>query len=214
MTDTAGTGRASPDALTDVPIGTIVPYAGDCGNMGVVGALGRNGWMPCDGSSLLVDSYPELFAVIQVNFGGEFNSSGIPVKYYLPDLSNQFIRGVNLTATDKATGRTVDPDAAERLAIHPHGNTGNRVGSLQFSATGVPFTPFTTEQRGSHQHRAEHLTDKNQWVYGGASFDQARNTGDAATLKDAGDHPHRVDQGGDAETRPANVSLFFIIKAF
>jgi microcystin-dependent protein len=201
--------------MTDpaIPIGTITPYSGDCGNAGVNATLGRLGWMPCDGSSLLIDDYPELYNVIRLNFGGEYNN-GVPVRYNLPDLSSQFVRGVNLAAVDQATGEPVDPDAATRLASGPSGSTGNQVGSLQLPATGAPATPFTTEVRGSHQHEARHLTDVSHNALGGGSFDQAQSTGATATITADGEHAHRVDQGGDAETCPVSLSLFFIIKVF
>jgi microcystin-dependent protein len=212
MTDPA-TEDAALAALADVPIGTIVPYTGDCGNVGVIGSLGRKGWMPCDGSSLLIDEYPELYEVIRVNYGGEF-VGGVPVKYNLPDLSSQFIRGVNMKAINPATGKTVDPDTDARLASNANGNTGNLVGSMQLPATGAPGTVFRTEVRGSHQHKASHLTNSNHNALDGLSFWQARNTGDTSTIASGGEHAHKVDQGGDAETRPVNLSMFFIIKAY
>ena len=205
-------GEGALAALAAVPIGTIAPYAGDCGNVGVIGQLGRKGWMPCDGSLLLIDEYPELYDVIRLNYGGEY-AAGLPVKYNLPDLSSQFVRGVNLTAVDKQ-GKTIDPDAAGRIASHAGGLTGNQVGSMQLPATGAPVTPFTTEMRGSHRHTAHHLTGNNHRAFSGLSFYQAQNTGETSTIQSAGEHVHKVDQGGDAETRPTSTSLFFIIKAY
>jgi microcystin-dependent protein len=213
MTDPATTEDTAAAALADVPIGTIVPYTGDCGNAGVIGSLGRKGWMPCDGSSLLIDEYPELYDVIRLNFGGSY-AAGVPVKYNLPDLTSQFIRGVNLTAINPATGKTVDPDTDSRVASNEGGKTGNFVGSMQLPATGAPATVFTTEVRGSHHHKAGHLTGSNHRALDGVSFWQARDTGDTSTIASSGEHAHKVDQGGDAETRPANLSMFFIIKAY
>jgi len=204
---------AQAAALADVPFGTIAPYAGDCGNSGVIAALGRLGWLPCDGSSLLIDDYPELYNVIRLNYGGEY-SNGVPVKYNLPALSSQFVRGVNLNATNPATGGTVDPDAATRLASGPGGTTGNQVGSMQLPATGAPANPFTTEVRGSHQHVGPHLTDTSHYALDGASFYQAKDTSGTSVIQSSGEHVHGVDQGGDQETRPVSLSLFFIIKAF
>ncbi len=213
MTDPADTADGSQAAQVDVPIGTITPYAGDCGNAGVSATLGRLGWMPCDGSSLLIDDYPELYNVIRLNFGGEY-SNGVPVRYNLPDLSSQFVRGVNQTAVNPATGQPVDPDTAARVASGPNGATGNQVGSLQLPATGAPVTPFTTEVRGSHQHQARHLTDVSHNALGGSAFAQAKSSNAVRSTAAGGGHKHRVDQGGDAETLPVSLSLSFIIKAF
>jgi microcystin-dependent protein len=211
--DPAGAADEAVAALTDLPIGTIAPYTGDCGNAGVIGSLGRKGWMPCDGSMLLIDEYPELYDVIRLNYGGEY-SAGLPVKYSLPDLTGQFIRGVNLTAINPSTGKSVDPDTDSRVASNVNGNTGNKVGSMQLPTTGAPGTPFATEVAGSHRHKAHHLTSTNHRALDGASFWQARDTGDTSTTASGGEHIHKVNLGGDAETRPTSVSMFYIIKAY
>ena len=217
MTDPAGAGQAENEeaalaALVDVPVGTIMPFAGDCANVGTIGKLGRKGWMPCDGSVLLIDEYPDLYDVIRHNYGGEF-AEGLPVKYNLPDLSSQFVRGVNLNALDPQ-GKTIDPDVDSRIPSNPGGNKGKLIGSMQLPSTGAPVTPFTTEVAGSHRHQAHHLTGGNHNAFAGVSFYQAQNTGDTSTINSAGEHVHKIDRGGDAETRPASTSLFFIIKAY
>ncbi len=94
-----------------VPIGTIIPFAGDTSNVPV-------GFLLCDGSSLDTATYSELFAAIDTAWGasgGNFN---------IPDLRGRFLRGVDLGAGN-------DPDASSRIALNTGGNTGDNVGSAQ-----------------------------------------------------------------------------------
>jgi hypothetical protein len=210
MTDQEGTGSAGPDAPAGLPLGTIVPYAGDCGDPGVTGALARLGWLPCDGAILPIGQYPELYEVIQLNFGGEYDQ-GTPVRFNLPDLSGQFVRGVNLTAVNPE-GRPVDPDVSGRVASHANGKAGNQVGSRQAPATGAPVTPFTAALDGRHWHPGGHISDRWQTLPQSGRMAITARDYILVDVSSDGAHTHQV-QGGDAETRPVNVSLFFIIKA-
>jgi microcystin-dependent protein len=57
-----------------------------------------SGWLECNGSTLYVSDYPELYAYIGNKFGGTINST-----FKIPDLRQRFIRGF-----DK--GRGLDPN--------------------------------------------------------------------------------------------------------
>lgn len=61
---TGGTGNG-------VPIGAVMPYAGD---------VEPEGYMKCLGQDLSTENYPELFSVIKYTYGGEGTT------FYLPDL--------------------------------------------------------------------------------------------------------------------------------
>lgn len=52
------------------------------------------GWLYCDGSTISSSDYPKLYAIIGTKYGG--NSSN----FKLPDLRNQFIRGVQSGTTN------------------------------------------------------------------------------------------------------------------
>src|SRR4051812_22815158 len=104
------TGQKHVEALPlDAPIGSIMLYGGDCSSSAVIGKLARNGWMPCDGSLLLVDEYVDLYNAIGVAHGG-VNEDGAITRFNLPNLIARFVRGVNDGATDPKTNETVDPD--------------------------------------------------------------------------------------------------------
>lgn len=196
----------------DAPIGSIMLYGGDCSNSAIVGKLARSGWMPCDGSLLLVDEYIDLYNAIGLAHGG-VNEDGVITRFYLPNLTARFVRGVNEGATDPKTNKTVDPDVDTRQAQNRHGNTADTVGSLQYDATGRPTTtPFSTDIKGAHSHIANHLTSDNHRALDGVSFYQAKNTNSSSEVHKGGSHQHEVRLGGDHETRPTNLSLYYIIR--
>ena len=101
-----------------IPVGAVMTYAGPPAPASQI-YLEAQGWMVCDGRSLTVARYPELFAVIGYLYGG---SAGT---FLLPDYRGLFLRGV-----DQGTGR--DPDAASRTA--PPGGEAGGVGSTQADA--------------------------------------------------------------------------------
>lgn len=86
-----------------MPIGFISPYGGG-------GAPG--GWLLCDGSPVSRTTYPDLFAAIGTIYGP---GDGV-LTFNLPDLRNEFIRGLGGT-------RTVGSKQAGSLAAHNHAVT-------------------------------------------------------------------------------------------
>jgi microcystin-dependent protein len=78
-----------------------------------------NGFLLCDGSSVLKADYPELYSVI-----GDIYGPALTVNHFkLPDLRGYFPRGY--------TGvTTVDPQAVARTN-RGDGITGNNVGTIQ-----------------------------------------------------------------------------------
>jgi microcystin-dependent protein len=196
----------------DVPVGTILLFAGDCTNSSVILQLGLSGWMPCDGSVLLKSDYPELYNAIGLSHGGEMDTNGYVLRFNLPNLIGRLARGVNGSAVNPATGKTFDPEAATRTAAAPNGNTGNNVGSFQGYATALPVTsPFITDSTGAHTHQASHLTSDDHNAYYGTTKDMSTCNGGTVTVPTAGAHQHSF-SGGDAETMPVTIALFHIIK--
>ena len=112
----------------------------------------------------------------------------------LPDFRGAFLRGAGLNANGN------------------WGDASRQAGSWQGYATALPSgsSPFKTDTR---QHR--HSMDTNRGVTGwkgGGSNDRAlvRQGGGDMTGFDA--HFHDVNVGGDAETRPVNFAVHYIIK--
>ena len=69
----------------DAPVGSIQAYGG---------ATSPQGWLLCQGQSLLRTDYPELFAVIGTSFGSVDSTH-----FNIPDLRDKFPEGASNTNT-------------------------------------------------------------------------------------------------------------------
>jgi len=175
-----------------LPPGTVIAFAGP---------RVPEGWLLCDGQHVERALYPELFAAI----GSVHGSGDGATTFTLPDLRGRFLRGV-----DSGAGR--DPDARARSAAAPGGNEGDSIGTVEGFATAMPARGLATESAGDHTHtfRASSGSEVacNGSICGGFV---GADTTSTSTTGSAGAHSHAI-TGGDAETRPENVALAFIIK--
>lgn len=182
----------------DFPVGAVLPFAGPL-NQAVVEAAG---WLYCNGNTISRTAYADLFAVIGTAHGqGDGTST-----FNLPDYRGTFLRGVNSTA-DPAR----DPGAEERTAAASGGNAGNSVGSEQGNTTGKPGTAITTNSAGNHNHSVPRIP-KGSSSYAVAGSYQSIWTNDSTEIDQAGAHTHQVSDGGDSETRPPNVYVYYLIR--
>ena len=102
-----------------VPIGTVVPYAGGGPRLSE-----NNGWLKCDGRSLSVDDYPDLFKAITHIYG----TGDADDEFNLPDYRGMFLRG-------KDDGANLDPDKTDRYwQGDGESRVGDHVGSRQDDA--------------------------------------------------------------------------------
>lgn len=132
---TAGVANpAGGTAKFSLPVGVIVPFAGDPSAQAA--ELLSAGFQVCDGSGLDTTTYAGLFDLIQYTYGGS------DAVFNVPDLRGCFLRGV-----DGNSGR--DPDAATRAAPSKTGSGGDAPGSFQ------------TSQIGSHSHSYDELDMSN-----------------------------------------------------
>ncbi len=178
-----------------VPIGCVQAYAGD---------KIPTGWVECNGQEYNKTKYPELYKAIGTSWGGSGDM------FRVPDLRGQFLRGVSGT-------QTTDPNSEGRTAKYSGGNSGNQVGSYQDDATALPNKELIlkAEKAGSHSH----AWGGTGWG-AGDKYDSGHGRVDANTPKHRwptsqdGEHEHnvRVIGGGDAETRPKNANVIFIIR--
>lgn len=164
-----------------VPIGTIISYVG---KKSTLKRVADEGWLVCDGRPMIVDSYPHLYNAIGTAFGGD------GLKFNLPDLRGRFLRGV-------AEESGQDPDLADRTAQADHGNTGS-----------TPDTVGSRQADGVRKH--EHHWNGN--------FANIGNDGNNISVQLAdnswgnmGSQPTTDVDGGGNETRPANVSVYYLI---
>lgn len=184
-------------AVDLTPAGTIVAFGG---------TTAPAGWLLCDGGSYSTTNEAALYGAIGYRYGGSGGS------FNVPDFRGVFLRGAQMNRT--AGG---DPDVNSRTA---NGSIPkNEPGSSQSGATMLPTNNFTggTSTNGSHTHVITLWQDN--WFAGGGSQgaiddDSNSNNPDNYTSTANGDHTHSVtiDGGGDAETRPVNVYVNYIIK--
>lgn len=171
------------NTIESVPVGTILPYAGNLNN----NALNELGWSICDGAELKINDYSGLYKVIGSVNGGD------GISYFnIPDYQGRFLR-----CTD--TSGKIDKGATERTAAASGGATGAQVGTIEGAATALPTTPkspFTAEVAhvpSSSSHNA----------YSGSNADM---------LKDNATGTFKSNAGGDDQTCPINAYVNFIIK--
>jgi hypothetical protein len=168
------------------------------------------GFLLCNGAQLLRVDYPALFAVIGTAHGG------VGEHFNLPDYRGRFIRGVDDTDLNR------DPNRLNRLAMAPGGNQRG-VGSTQnYSTAKSQNNSLTvsgnTADAGNHTHKMYTGWCQRGFNTGLVCF--ATHLGnDVQYMSDdqqgSGNHCHTFFaqvEGGDAETRPCNANVHFIIK--
>jgi|GEM_PF-1480245 len=183
-----------------VPAGTVHAFAGPSNAVPA-------GYLFCDGAELSRAEWPELFAVIGTTHGA---TSGLT--FNLPDYRGRFLRG-----DDGGSGR--DENRNGRLAMNPGADSGDTVGTVQAGATAMPSDAFRIKpNEGTHSHSfpvrvpfIPGLVPYNNLgpntVATGALFNSPGGT----VAVSGGAHNHTM-LGGDAETRPENASVNFIIR--
>lgn len=153
------------------------------------------GWLACDGRTLDRAKYPELFAAIGTTYNPRPPEPQVkPGEFKLPDYRGYFLRGLDSGAGRDGGGRV--------LGAKPQEDT-----------TRMPRNAFSTQAAGEHRHplstRFNEGTDINR---NGAEITTHATTMDGiGACGAAGNHTHGI-TGGDAETRPANMAVNWIIK--
>jgi hypothetical protein len=176
-------------ASASPPVGTIVAWLAD--------EL-PDGWRICNGDYLSTAEYPRLYQVLGTKYGGGADT------FRLPDLRGTFLRGLDL-------GAQRDADGANRT-----------LGSSQGDSTRLPnqgLTAATVSLTHSHAYVDGYFAefwchDRNDGVRGTGSKGDSDNSiceRWMTTAQVTQDHVHAV-YGGDAETRPANVAVNWIMK--
>ena len=176
--------------LQSSPIGIIFMYGSE---------IVPDGWLMCDGTSLLKTEFSELFDVIGTRFGSTDDSH-----FNIPDMRGMFARGF-----DNGAGN--DADASSRTALNSDGATGDNVGSYQedgirnitgFFDNNIHTTPEATLLGG---HTGCFFYNNSKYLPG--IYHSNYGTRNSRTNFDAS---RSVPTGSD--NRPKNVSTAFIIK--
>lgn len=190
ITTAANNSTSATSTQITLPVGIILSHAGN--QLPV-------DFLECNGVQLLISDYPSLFNII----GSTYNQIDTDTSLYfnLPDLRNQFVRGADTTIN-------------------------RSIGTLQSYSTGLPKQPFIVSNAPGHAHvvdvtnynvtRAFNVDEATQSnLYSSLVTDTDTNTirsgvhGHATVFVD--NHTHDI-TGGDNETRPTNIALYYIIK--
>ncbi len=172
--------------LKALPTGTIIASMLELDKFQKIAG---NAWKPADGRKVSAKS---KFATL----------TG---KTTLPDLRGMFLRGLNQFDPVKGPRRDKykDPDGSRRKAGKPQEDT-----------TSLPKNkknPFkgNAESAGDHSHI--YFKARRE---GGRSGSDARASSEAGNTSSSGNHTHTVliTAGGDSETRPVNIAVFYYIK--
>lgn len=195
MTTSSKTELAGVIGVAGVLVGTVVGYgAVVSGN-----DPAPQGWLLCDGSAVSRTTYACLYSVL-----GDIHGSGDGTSTFnLPDYRGRFQRGV-----DDGSGR--DPDAGSRTPANPGGLSGDRVGSVQPRATGLPAGDrFASNHSEDHHHWVPNLPDDNSHPWAAGSHYADWNDGSRDTSNN-GWHTHGL-SGGDQDSCPVNLYQNYLI---
>ena len=198
--------RQFVESPPNVPVGTILPYAGPVDADHPL----PEGWLLCDGSSVSSATYGELWRKLRVaegpGFRGAWGGDGNP-NFNLPDLAGRFLRGVDKDKTGQASNPARDPDRGEdkRLASRAGGNTGNNVGSVQGDA-------FRSHEHEINDPKHSHgFTGYRTEGAGGPGQAYPTNSNDFGTTRDS--TGITIKPRGGNETRPVNAYVYWIVRA-
>lgn len=184
------------DLPPTLPSGTVIAFAGSSTPKGTE-------WLMCDGRLLKIAEFPNLYAAIETNHGGDGT-----IFFRLPDYRGRFLRGVDRSekdlqeeeSGDPEKARFIsDPDALQRTAMNPGGNTGRAVGSVQEDAM------------QGHKHQSEYnyfLTDSHGKLQPGAYFGERGFSTVGPPIPDGINGTPRTAK----ETRVKNAYVNFLIK--
>ena len=104
----------------------------------------KNGWLICDGRSIPISEYPDLFQVIGTTFGSEDEGY-----FNLPNFGGRVAGNVGDSGNYHSRGESVGTDnytlSVGQLPSHHHSGTTNT------STTGITSSG-TTDSAGSHAH--------------------------------------------------------------
>ena len=180
MNDADASAVSPPSSLFPMPLGTVVAYAGNA-DAATRGAFATAGWLFCDGQAVSREVYRNLYVAIGDSHGQGDGST----TFNLPDYRGRFLRGVD-------SGANRDPDAQNRSASGPGGQSGDAVGSVQSDAF------------REHQHDVVEMIGDNNV------------DGVDSTVTHSDEHhnePRKSGKTGGNETRPVNCYVHWLIVA-
>ncbi len=170
-------------AIPDPPAGAVTTGLVVAAVTGTV----PDGYLECNGASLLRATYADLFTAIGTTYG--FADA---THFYLPDYRGQFLRGW-------AHGQTTDPDKATRTN-RGDGTAGDNVGTKQ------------TDQYKGHNHSASSTGSLTTYTTGFNDPSAVQANGNGAIGSATVSVSTSIANSGGNETRPTNINVMWCIK--
>ena len=181
---------AATGATKTSGVGEIIPW---------MAATIPDDYLPCNGQTIAIAAYADLFAVIGNKYNAGTSADGTST-FSLPDLRGYFLRGIN-------------GDGGETT-----------IGSKQQDTTRMPRTPFGTDSQGDHVHGLHlfswdsglgHSNTDTTAVPDAGGADAAAVVANRHTetnrMNAAGAHTHTV-TGGDPQTQPKSIAVQWVIR--
>jgi len=223
QTSRSAVSRAYVDSFlsyaTGMPVGAILSYAG---------GVAPPGYLLCDGAAVSRTTYAALFAAVGTIYGAGDNAT----TFNVPDLRNQFIRG--LDSTIRALGSTQAGSFAAHT--HPVSDPGHTHGASQASHSHSITTGshgHTINDPGHSHSQTVSATPGSGFAYGtgnvangttgasgtGISINNAGNLGGSSDAQTpnvtvaAATTGETIGSTGGTETVPQNIALAYYIKA-
>lgn len=110
-------------AIPKTPAGVVLPFAG---------ITAPTNWLLCDGSEVLISSYPELFDSIGYQFGDLVTLQGLGT-FKLPDMRGRMALGIDSMDNDIKVPNKLDPTNQ----IKTSGGPANRVTAPEADSVGL-----------------------------------------------------------------------------
>lgn len=187
-----------------LPAGVVFPYAG---------SAAPDGWLLCDGSAISRTIYSRLFNIIGTTYGSGDGST----TFNVPNTQGIFLRGAG-SQTISAISYSATIGIKQNDATKKNGLTATASAS---SVTGT----IGNATDGTHTHGFDNALRiaSSESFAGGGNGGEGANSGSATGTNAIGSgHTHNTHSltaaaqtitiAGDAETRPANISMQHIIK--
>jgi hypothetical protein len=191
-------------SLFDPPIGAVLAFAGSWPPINPATGAERTerelGWALCDGRSFDHETLKAIQTELTEGLGRVLATSGSPTTK-LPDYRGYFLRGFDGSGSIDR-GKFVNPSTRQ-----PRG-----FGSIQQDTTSLPHeTTFITSNQSANPTFARYIW-RHHFVFQTSDKESASYFDGVEKPQVEGDHHHDVNAGGDAETRPVNVAVHYIIK--
>ena len=171
------------------------------------GAVAPTGWLLCEGQSLLVSAYPDLFAAIGYTYGGA------GANFNVPDARGRFVLGKNNTGSGvNRVNRTQSQNLGgvtgqENYALQPSEGPAHTHSATIASSGSHLHSGATTDTEPNHDHAITFFNDTDIDGGGGRTSSLVSATGSSKNTDLDGQHSHAVTVPTNSSSHTHPVSI-------